>query len=128
MGVGKRLMVNEKGYLCRTSNSKKEGVRYLRDWWIGKSSMKLSIAGLPSRYHGKHIKVKIEIVDEGVEEDERRCNSCNKRMSEGYCISGGEEYYCSDDCLHEKYTEEQWIELYDDGNSDSYWTTWEDEE
>lgn len=67
------------------------------------------------------------LANEYEDDDERRCNICNKIMSEGYCISGGEEYYCSDDCLHEKYTEAQWSELYDEGNSDSYWTTWEDE-
>jgi hypothetical protein len=57
---------------------------------------------------------------------ERSCSHCGKEMSEGYCINGGEEYYCSDDCLHTKMTQEEYLELYDEGNGDSYWTTWED--
>lgn len=57
---------------------------------------------------------------------ERSCSHCGKEMSEGYCINGGEEYYCSEECLHTKMTQEEYLELYDDGNGDSYWTTWED--
>lgn len=56
----------------------------------------------------------------------RKCSHCGKEMSVGYCIRGGEEYYCSDDCLHEHYSEEEYLELYDNGNGDSYWTEWED--
>lgn len=70
MVIGRRLMVNDKGYLCRTNTSKKHDVRYLRDWWIGKPHLNIMIANLPKRYHGKHIKIKILIVDEEVEEDE----------------------------------------------------------
>ena len=55
----------------------------------------------------------------------RTCSHCGKGMREGYCINAGEEYYCSDECLHEHYTEEEYLELYDDGNGDSYWTEWE---
>ena len=59
-------------------------------------------------------------------ENKRICSHCGKEMSEGYCINGGEEYYCSDDCLHEHMTQEEYLELYDDGNGDSYYTEWED--
>jgi len=55
----------------------------------------------------------------------RTCSHCGKGMHEGYCINSGEEYYCSDECLHEHYTEEEYLEMYDDGNGDSYWTEWE---
>lgn len=55
----------------------------------------------------------------------RLCSHCSKPMSKGYCIDNGEQYYCSDECLHEHYTEEEFEELYDDGNGDSYWTEWE---
>jgi len=63
------------------------------------------------------------LIDE--DDDKRTCNQCSKEMKEGYCINGGEEYYCSGECLNKKYTPEQWEEMYDHGNSDSYWTTWE---
>lgn len=56
----------------------------------------------------------------------RKCSDCGKEMSQGYCIRGGEEYYCSDDCLHEHYSEEEYLKLYDNGNGDSYWTEWDD--
>ena len=60
----------------------------------------------------------------------RICNNCKKRMQEGFVINSGCEYYCSDDCLHTKYTQEEYMELYDEGEGDSYWTDWhgEDEE
>ena len=48
-------------------------------------------------------------------------------MNEGYHIGGnGIEYYCSDACLHTEITHEEYMELYDDGEGDSYWTAWED--
>ena len=54
----------------------------------------------------------------------RKCDHCGKEMSEGYCIRGGEEYYCSDECMHEHYSEDEWNGLYEEG--DSYWTEWVD--
>jgi hypothetical protein len=56
----------------------------------------------------------------------RKCTKCNEFMTEGYCIDSGFAYYCSDECLHTVYTPEEWEELYDDGEGDSYWTQWED--
>ena len=55
----------------------------------------------------------------------RKCTKCGKPMVRGYIIHDGEEYYCSDECLHSKYTEAEYLELYDNGNGDSYWTEWE---
>lgn len=57
---------------------------------------------------------------------DRICSECGEPMDEGYCIENGMEYYCSDECLHKHYTEKEWLEMYDNGNSDSYWTQWED--
>lgn len=59
-------------------------------------------------------------------EDKRICSECKKEMDKGYCIDNGLEHYCSDECLHKHYTEEEYEELYDDGNGDSYYTEWED--
>lgn len=42
----------------------------------------------------------------------RICDECGKLMVEGYCIDGGMEYYCSDECLHKNYTREQWLAIY----------------
>ena len=34
-----------------------------------------------------------------MEEEERICSACGKPMNKGYCIEGGMEYYCCDECL-----------------------------
>lgn len=55
----------------------------------------------------------------------RTCDICGKPMLDGFCIRDGMEYFCSDECLHKVYTEEEYQELYD--NDQAYWTTWYDE-
>ena len=56
----------------------------------------------------------------------RLCTSCGGEMLEGYLA--GYEYFCSDNCLHSKYTDSEWDELYDNGkNDDFYWTAWEED-
>lgn len=54
----------------------------------------------------------------------RICSECGRVMTEGYCIENGLDYYCSDECLHKNMTQEEYLELYDDGNGDSYYTEW----
>lgn len=56
----------------------------------------------------------------------RTCTECGKEMTKGYCIENGIEYYCSEECLHKNISEEEFNELYDKGNGDSYWTEWEE--
>lgn len=56
----------------------------------------------------------------------RTCSECNKGMNQGYCISDGAEYYCSDNCLHKHYTNAEFNEMYDYGDGGSYWTEWEE--
>lgn len=53
----------------------------------------------------------------------RVCDECGKPMIEGYVVDGCATY-CSDECLHKHLTDDEYEELYDDGNSDTYWTTW----
>jgi hypothetical protein len=53
------------------------------------------------------------------------CSECNKGMNEGYCIGGGDSYYCDDICLHKNISKEEWKKLYSDEDSDSYWTEWD---
>lgn len=60
-----------------------------------------------------------------MEEEYRICSHCGKKMKSGYVVEGGIEYYCSDECLHKHYTEKEWLEMYNNGNSESYWTEWE---
>lgn len=58
-----------------------------------------------------------------VEEHLRQCDNCKAIMDKGYLINGGDEYYCSDYCLHKHYTKEEWKEMYSD-DGDSYYTDW----
>lgn len=53
----------------------------------------------------------------------RRCSVCGKLMREGYCEDMGEAYYCSPDCLHTNFTDEEWDEECEN-NDQSYYTEW----
>lgn len=55
----------------------------------------------------------------------RYCDVCGKPMTEGYCIENGIAYYCSDECLEKDMTWMEYMNLYDDGHGDSYWTEWD---
>lgn len=44
-------------------------------------------------------------------------------MREGYCVDSGVAYYCSNDCLHSDFSDEEWIEEYEN-NDQSYYTEW----
>ena len=54
----------------------------------------------------------------------RRCSECGRLMRKGYCIDAGAAYYCSDECLHTDFTDEEWAEEYE-SNDQSYYTEWE---
>jgi len=53
----------------------------------------------------------------------RRCSICGKLMREGFCVNMGDAYYCSDECLHNEYTDEEWAEECEN-NAQSYYTEW----
>ena len=57
-------------------------------------------------------------------ENWRVCDECDKAFQEGFMVEGGLEYYCSDECLHKHYTEEEWLEMCKGDDSQSCWTTW----
>jgi hypothetical protein len=52
----------------------------------------------------------------------RICTECGKMMVDGYVINDGEEYYCSEDCLHKHCTPEQYGELFEEDCA--YYTDW----
>lgn len=60
-------------------------------------------------------------------DETRTCTECGAKMTQGYCVNGGEEYYCTDECLHKHYTPEEREEMYGDGDTDSYRTEREEE-
>lgn len=51
----------------------------------------------------------------------RRCSVCGKLFREGYCQNGGDNYYCSEECLHTEYTFEEWSKECEE-NDQSYYT------
>lgn len=53
----------------------------------------------------------------------RICDECGKPMIEGYLVDGCDTY-CSDDCLHQHLTDEEYQALYNDCDGDTYWTNW----
>ncbi len=53
----------------------------------------------------------------------RRCSVCGKLMREGFCADMGSAYYCSDNCLHSDFTEDEWAEECET-NDQSYYTEW----
>ena len=58
----------------------------------------------------------------------RQCDECGSGMNEGFVVNDGDEYFCSDKCLHEKYSKKDWKRMYGSGDSDSYWTDWNDDQ
>ena len=53
----------------------------------------------------------------------RICDECGKPMIEGYVVDGCDAY-CSDECLHKHLSDEEFASCYDNGEGDTYWTTW----
>ena len=53
----------------------------------------------------------------------RRCSECGKLMREGFCLDMGVAYYCSSECLHTDFTDEEWEEECV-SNPQSYYTEW----
>lgn len=51
------------------------------------------------------------------------CDECGKPMWSGYLIDDN-ECYCSDECLHKHYSEEEYMALYE--ADAAYWTEWEE--
>jgi len=57
----------------------------------------------------------------------RICNQCSEIIKhDGFVIDDGTEYYCSETCLHERISKEDYEELYIEGLA--YWTVFDDEE
>ena len=55
--------------------------------------------------------------------DIRVCSECGHLMDDGY-IDADFHYYCSDDCLHKQYSDDEWNELCENYPYDFYWTEW----
>ena len=69
-------------------------------------------------------KIKEALDAESVADGPRFCEVCGAEMRSGFCVNGGDSYYCSEKCLHDHFTQEEYEEMYKDG--DAYWTNWEE--
>jgi len=55
--------------------------------------------------------------------DFRICTKCGSLMFQGYCYDMGNGYYCSETCLNQDFTIEDWLQECET-NDQSYWTDW----
>lgn len=66
-----------------------------------------------------------EIIREDLENyTSRICKKCGKIVRKGY-ITPDFDYYCSDECLHQDYTEEEWAKLNEEYPDDYFYTEWD---
>ena len=68
------------------------------------------------------------------EPDTRICSVCGGEVWQGYIEADGYRYFCSDECLHTVYTDEEWEKVYEEDNEEgsgfltgSCYTEWWDE-
>lgn len=66
------------------------------------------------------------------------CSECKKELKSGFVIDDGDEYYCSEECLHKHYTPEEYEKMvknskteftsddYDYSVGQAYWTEFEE--
>ncbi|PEB42266.1 hypothetical protein [Bacillus pseudomycoides] len=96
-------------YITSTEDPKNEIYRYS---WLG-----------IHKHNHEKLEITITYTQFADTEDHyRECTCCNEIMFEGYCIDDGLEYFCSDKCLHTKYTPEEYQKMYEDDWA--YWTEW----
>jgi len=57
----------------------------------------------------------------------RQCVKCGNKMSEGF-IFDGSDTYCSDECLSDVATPQEWNKLHKEEPDYFYWTQWEEVE
>lgn len=55
----------------------------------------------------------------------RICEVCGEPMLEGFLVDGA-DHYCSEKCLHTFMTEDEYMQEYEEYDSDTFWTTWFD--
>ena len=52
----------------------------------------------------------------------KTCDICGAKLTSAYVVDNGLEYYCSDDCLHGAYSEDEYDELCQQNRA-----SWEDD-
>ena len=54
----------------------------------------------------------------------RKCNNCNKGMSEGFIYNQGEGYFCSNDCVAKYFVNDKIFTTLEDWNNNGDGLTW----
>lgn len=97
-------------------------------WSFGSTSYDEAVERLQERGSG-HIEVLMDgehDMDVELEDVDhwRQCSVCGALVCSGYFVEAefSYEYYCSEQCLHEKYTEEEYNEMYEEDTA--FWTDW----
>lgn len=58
--------------------------------------------------------------------EERLCSKCQTPIQEGFYFESNGTQYCSVKCLTKVISLTEYLRIYDKGNGDAYWTSWED--
>ena len=74
----------------------------------------------------------LEAISNLISDYTRKCDICKKIMFEGFVEGDGDKYYCSDECLHTKYTDEEFFGTEEEQKkmaekgieNPNYWTNW----
>ncbi|MEK5036500.1 hypothetical protein [Sporosarcina sp. FSL K6-3457] len=61
-----------------------------------------------------------------LDEADRLCSQCGTPMQEGFVFESDVTQYCSEKCLTQVITWEDYLLMHDNGNGDAYWTDWYD--
>ena len=91
----------------------------IREWSPDHTRMTRGLTFTPSEMHKL-----TQILMFLFEDSYRVCSECGSVMVEGFVIGGGDEYYCSEECLHKHYTQEEYLKMYEENDDDNYWTQW----
>ncbi|WP_342507326.1 hypothetical protein [Sporosarcina sp. FSL K6-2383] len=54
------------------------------------------------------------------------CSQCGTPMQERFIFEPDATQYCSEECLKQVITWEDYLAIHDNGNGDAYWTDWYD--
>ena len=61
-----------------------------------------------------------------LDEEDRLCSQCGRPMQEGFVFESDATQYCSEECLTQVITWEDYLVMHDNGDGDAYWTDWYD--
>src|SRR5690606_33077837 len=61
-----------------------------------------------------------------LDEEDRLCSQCGTPMQEGFAFESDATQYCSEECLTQVITWDEYLAMHDNGDGDAYWTDWYD--